>query len=124
MPLGGTPPLLPMWPGVRVTEQNPYPFFPFNPRWREGFSSRDFEAFCALLRLAWVSPRPCYLPAERERLDQVLEALGRGSVSDIVLAQFCAHERTGLLYFPPQLRALERLVDGEDLYALLWDEEL
>jgi hypothetical protein len=38
--------------------------------------------------------------------------------------RFCRHHRTGLLYFPPQLRALERLVNGEDLYALLWDEQL
>jgi len=113
-----------MWPGVRITEQNPYPFFPFNPRWRIGLTNTEFETFCALLRLAWVSPRPCYLPADVTRLNRILNALGRGPVSEPVIAAFQVHQRTGLLYFPPQLRALERLVSGEDLYALLWDERL
>lgn len=124
MPRGGTPPLVPMWPGVRVIEQNPYPFFPFNPCWWEQFSSGDFEVFCLLLRAAWISPRPCFLPAERERLQQLAEANARLPLSDKVLGQFRRHEQSGLLYFPPQLRALRRLVEGEDLYALLWDERL
>ena len=124
LPRGGTPPLMPMWPGIRVTERNPFPFFPFNPRWREGVSSRDFETFCALLRLAWVSPRPCYLPSKVTALNGVLERLGHVPASNAVLSHFRTHSRTGLLFFPPQLRALERLVNGEDLYALLWDEEL
>ncbi len=124
MPRGGTPPLVPMWPGVRVTEQNPFPFFPFDPRWRQGFSKPDLQAFCALLRLAWVSPRPCFLSPDLVCLNQTLERMGHTPASSHVLAQFCRHARTGLLYFPSQLRALERLVGGEDLYALLWDEEL
>ncbi|MGE0405909.1 MAG: hypothetical protein AB7O65_06390 [Candidatus Korobacteraceae bacterium] len=124
MPRGGTPPLVPMWPGVRVTEQNPFPFFPFDPRWRQGFSSLDLQTFCALLRMAWVSPRPCFLSADASVLNHTLHRLGHPSASERVLAQFSRHKQTGLLYFPPQLRALGRLVRGEDLYALLWDEEL
>ena len=121
---GGTPPLVPMWPGVRVVEQNPFPFFPFNPRWRETFTSGDFETFCALLRLAWISPRPCFLPAETSHLLRLLRPYGKSAISRCVLAQFQTHQRTGLLFFPPQLRALQRLAAGEDLYALLWDENL
>jgi hypothetical protein len=126
MPRGGTPPLVPMWPGVRVVERNPYPFFPFNPRWRERLAAADFEVFCVLLKLAWVSPRPCYLSANREALKHLIEPyVRRGhSISDRVLAEFRQHSKTGLLYFPPQLRALQRLVGGEDLYALLWDDKL
>ncbi len=78
----------------------------------------------ALLRLAWISPRPCYLSPKREILNRALELQGPAQPSDAVLAQFRAHEITGLLFFPPQLRALERLANGEDLYALLWEEEL
>jgi hypothetical protein len=113
-----------MWPGVRVTEQNPFPFFPFDPRWREGFSKSDSQTFCALLRMAWISPRPCFLSADLASLNQTLAGMGVPPASSRVLAQFARHPRTGLLYFPSQLRALERLVSGEDLYALLWDEEL
>ena len=78
----------------------------------------------ALLRLAWVSPRPCFLSPDVALLNQTLERMGHAPASSRVLAQFSCHVRTGLLYFPSQLRALERLVSGEDLYALLWDEEL
>jgi hypothetical protein len=34
------------------------------------------------------------------------------------------HPRLEMLHFPPQLRALQRLIAGEDLYSLLWDERL
>jgi hypothetical protein len=114
-----------MWPGVRVVERNPYPFFPFNPRWRERFPAADFEVFCVLLKLAWVSPRPCYLPANREALKQLVEPYVRRGhhISDRVLGEFRRESKTGLLYFPPQLKALQRLVGGEDLYALLWSED-
>ena len=124
MPRGGTPPLVPMWPGLRVIEQNPFPFFPFNPRWRTLFSPQEYDTFCALLRLAWISPRPCFLAPEFHTLARLLEPHSRAPLTDHVLAQFQGHPHTGLLYFPPQLRALQRLVRGEDLYALLWDENL
>lgn len=124
MPRGGTPPLVPMWPGVRIVEQNPYPFFPFNPRWREAFTTAEFEVFCTLLRTAWISPRPCFLPADRDELVQLMEGQLRLPLTERVMSQFERHQRTGLLFFPPQLRALRRLVNGEDLYALLWDERL
>ncbi len=123
MPRGGTPPMVPMWPGARVVERNPFPFFPFNPRWQQRFSREEFEVFCTLLKLAWVSERPGYLPAEREALEELLAGVMPGrQISDAVCAQFKVHERTGLLYFPPQLRALQRLVNGADMYALLWDD--
>ena len=115
-----------MWPGVRVVERNPFPFFPFNPRWRERFHGAEFETFCALLKMAWISPRPCYLPSDREHLNQLLEPYirrGCAPLSERVLTAFARHPRTGLLYFAPQLRALQRLVNGEDLYALLWHDE-
>jgi hypothetical protein len=38
------------------------------------------------------------------------------------MAYFTTHSHTRLLYFPPQMRALERLVDGENMYSLLWDD--
>ncbi len=113
-----------MWPGVCVVEKNPFPFFPFNPRWREQFSAAEFQYFCLLLRLAWVSPRPCLLPADRDQLGRLLETQIRGPIPERVLTRFEVHPRLGMLYFPPQLRALERLIAGEDLYALLWDERL
>jgi len=127
MPQGGTPPLVPMWPQPQVRElnQNPYPFFPFDPHWGEKLPMLEFESFCALLRLAWVSPRPCYLPADTDVLNQLLEPYrlrGGSKVTERVLAHFHTHPKTGLLYFPPQLRALKRLVAGENMYALLWDE--
>ena len=124
MPRGGTPPLVPMWPGVCVVEKNPFPFFPFNPRWREQFSATEFQVFCVLLRLAWVSPRPCFLPADELELARLTESHVRGDISPRVMSYFKFHERLGLLYFPPQLRALQRLIGGEDLYALLWDDRL
>lgn len=124
MPRGGTPPLVPMWPGVCVVEKNPFPFFPFNPRWREQFNAAEFQFFCILLRLAWISPRPCFLPSDNEELHRMMEAHIRGPLPYRVLERFIVHQRLGLRYFPPQLRALERLVAGEDLYALLWDERL
>lgn len=125
MPRGGSPPLVPMWPAARVVERNPFPFFPFNPRWQSQMSREDLEIFCALLKLAWISPRPCYLPAGREALSELLRLANRPTlVSDIVLAQFRAQKGTGFLYFPPQLRSLRRLVSGEDMYSLLWDESL
>ncbi|HWR16805.1 MAG TPA: hypothetical protein VN577_18405 [Terriglobales bacterium] len=125
MPRGGCPPLVPMWPGARVVEKNPYPFFPFNPRWQSEMTREDLETFCALLKLAWVSERPGFLPAQREDLAAMLRELGRpANVTDIVFSQFQAQKGTGFLFFPPQLRALRRLVAGEDMYSLLWDETL
>lgn len=126
MPRGGSPPLVPMWPGARVVERNPFPFFPFNPRWQQSHMTReDLEVFCALLKLAWISDRPGYLPSERESLANLLKDACRPThVSDLVLAQFRRQKDTGLLFFPPQLRALRRLVAGEDMYSLLWDESL
>ncbi len=127
MPQGGTPPLVPMWPQpqARDLNHNPFPFFPFDPHWGDDLPMLEFETFCALLRLAWVSPRPCYLPADMNVLNRLLEPFrvrGGAPVTERVLAYFTVHTRTGLLYFPPQLRALERLVSGENMYALLWDD--
>ena len=113
-----------MWPGVCVVERNPFPFFPFNPRWRHELTGAEFQTFCVLLRLAWVSPRPCMLPAEPEQLLRLTEQHIRGPLPERVMRRFRRHERFGFLYFPPQLRALQRLVNGEDLYSLLWDESL
>ena len=124
MPRGGTPPLVPMWPGVCVVERNPFPFFPFNPRWREDLSSAEVQAFSVLLRLAWISPRPCMLTTDIEELYRLAEPHLRGEIPARVLERFQYAARFGLLVFPPQLRALQRLVSGEDLYALLWDESL
>ncbi len=124
MPRGGTPPLVPMWPGVCVVERNPFPFFPFNPRWRDQFSATEFQFFCVLLRLAWVSPRPCLLPCDHAQLAQLMESHIHGALPQDVLARFQVHPRLQMLYFPPQLRALERLIAGEDLYSLLWDDRL
>lgn len=125
MPRGGCPPLVPMWPGARVIERNPYPFFPFNPRWHANLRREDLEPFCALLKLAWISERPGFLPPDRSQLLTLLNGYHRFcEVSDSVFAQFHSHDRTGLLFFPPQLRALRRLVAGEDMYSLLWDESL
>jgi hypothetical protein len=85
----------------------------------------DLEAFCSLLKLAWVSQRPGFLPPGREGLSRILEQARRPSrISDLVFAQFQPQKGTGLLFFPPQLRALRRLVAGEDMYSLLWDESL
>jgi hypothetical protein len=125
MPQGGTPPLVPMWPQPRLreTNQNPFPFFPFDPHWADGLPMLEFETFCALLRLAWVSPRPCFLPADPASLDGLMEPYRQRGVAPVtarVVSFFTAHPGTGLLYFPPQLRALERLVNGENMYALLW----
>ena len=128
MPKGGTPPLLPMWPQPHIRElnQNPFPFFPFDPQWGDQLPMLELDLFCALLRMAWVSPRPCYLSPDREGLSRILRENrvpgGRAEISDQVMAFFAADSRTGLLYFPPQLRALERLVNGENMYALLWDD--
>jgi hypothetical protein len=47
---------------------------------------------------------------------------GGSTISDQIMAFFALDSRTGLLYFPPQIRALERLVNGENMYALLWDD--
>jgi hypothetical protein len=114
-----------MWPGARVVERNPFPFFPFNPRWQTQMTRDDLEVFCALLKLAWISERPGYLPADRDSLGSLLRGVHRSpSVSDAVLSQFQQQQVTGLLFFPPQLRALGRLVNGEDMYSLLWDESL
>ena len=124
MPRGGTPPLVPMWPGVCVVENNPFPFFPFNPQWRDQFSSAEFQFFCVLLRMAWVSPRPCLLPRDVEQLALLIEPHIRGSIPSRVLGRFEIHPRLEMLHFPPQLRALQRLIAGEDLYSLLWDERL
>ena len=113
-----------MWPGVCVVERNPFPFFPFNPRWREGLSAAEFHAFSILLRLAWISPRPCMIPSDSSELERLMEGHVNGPIPARALNRFQYDERIGFLIFPPQLRALKRLVNGEDLYALLWDEQL
>jgi hypothetical protein len=113
-----------MWPGVCVVERNPFPFFPFNPRWRDEMTANEFQTFCVLLRLAWVSPRPCMLPTDTDVLNRMVQQHLRGPIPTRVLERFRYHERLGFLFFPPQLRALQRLVNGEDLYSLLWDESL
>lgn len=127
MPQGGTPPLVPMWPKpyVRTDNLNPFPFFPFDPHWGDNLPRDEFEVFCALLRLAWVSQRPCFLPASPDALNHMLHPYRTesiGSVNERILAYFTVHPITGLLYFPPQMKSLERLVSGENMYALLWDE--
>jgi hypothetical protein len=127
MSQGGTPPLVPMWPQpqIRDLNQNPYPFFPFDPQWGDELAMLEFETFCALLRLAWASPRPCYLPPDPAVLNRMLEPYrqrGGGPVTKRVLAHFSVHLSTDLLYFPPQLRALERMVSGENIYSLLWNK--
>lgn len=127
MPQGGTPPLVPMWPqaGIRELNQNPFPFFPFDPHWGDELPMLEFETFCALLRLAWVSPRPCYLPSDPSVLNTLLEPCrlrGGAPITNRVLSYFTLHPGTNLLYFPPQMRALQRLVDGENMYALLWGD--
>jgi hypothetical protein len=125
VPRGGCPPLVPVWPGARIIERNPFPFFPFNRRWLADLSRADVEIFCSLLKLAWISDRPGYLPPSRNELAALLrEACRPGEVSDAVLSRFHTQRGTGLLFFPPQLRALRRLVAGEDMYSLLWDESL
>jgi hypothetical protein len=127
MPQGGTPPLVPMWPqsGKRESNMNPFPFFPFDPHWGDGLPMMEYETFCTLLRLAWVSPRPAYLPADPAVLNTMLKPYQMSGtaapVSPRLLAYFTRHPRTGLLYFPPQMRALERLVGGENMYSLLWE---
>jgi hypothetical protein len=114
-----------MWPGARVVERNPFPFFPFNPRWRTQMTRGDLGVFCALLKLAWISERPGFLPADRGCLAMLLKEASRPTdISDNVFDQFEQQKDTGLLFFPPQLRALRRLVAGEDMYSLLWDESL
>lgn len=120
--------MVPMWPQPHIRElnQNPFPFFPFDPHWGDELPMMEFETFCALLRLAWVSPRPCYLPHDPGVLNRMLEPYrlrGGAPVTQRVLTNFIVHPQTGLLYFPPQLRALERLVNGENMYALLWDNQ-
>ncbi|HYH01395.1 MAG TPA: hypothetical protein VD837_19875 [Terriglobales bacterium] len=127
MAQGGTPPLVPMWPQphVRTENLNPFPFFPFNPHWGESLLLLELETFCVLLRLAWVSPRPGFLPSDAQALQRLLQPYsGRdmAPVNDRILAHFTTHPRTGLLYFPPQMKALERLIAGENMYALLWDD--
>lgn len=127
MKKGGTPPLVPMWPHpqVRAVTHNPFPFFPFNPRWGEGLALLEHETFCMLLRLAWVSPRPCFLPSDPEELTSLLRPhmlRGCAALNERILSHFKKHADTGLLYFPPQLNFLARLVNGENMYALLWDE--
>ena len=82
------------------------------------------EVFCSLLKLAWISERPCYLPPDRNTLGIMLHAQCPHPVSEAVLSQFQHQKQTGFLFFPPQLRALRRLVSGEDMYSLLWDESL
>ncbi len=125
MARSGIPPLVPIWAGARVVERNPFPFFPFNPRWQSQMAREDLEVFCNLLKLAWISERPGFLPSAREELVRKLKEANRPChVSDMVFLQFERHENTGLLFFPPQMRALQRLVAGEDMYSLLWDETL
>lgn len=121
----GSPPLVPIWPGVRVVERNPFPFFPFNPRWQQGLEHEDLEAFCSVLKLAWISERPCYLPNDVVAIQQLLRERGTPrNIGEHVMSRFQTQPGTGLLFFPPQLRALRRLIEGEDMYSLLWDESL
>lgn len=121
----GSPPLVPIWPGVRVVERNPFPFFPFNPKWQQGLEREDLDAFCSALKLAWISERPCYLPNDPAAIEQMLRERGTPRVmSERVVSRFQVQTITGLLFFPPQLRALRRLIEGEDMYSLLWDETL
>lgn len=121
----GSPPLVPIWPGVRVVERNPFPFFPFNPRWQQGLEREDLDAFCSALKLAWISERPCYLPNDVEAIERLLREKGTPrKITGCVIGRFETQPRTGLLFFPPQLRALRRLIEGEDMYSLLWDESL
>jgi hypothetical protein len=121
----GSPPLVPIWPGVRVVERNPFPFFPFNPRWQQELERDDLEAFCSALKLAWISERPCYLPNDVEAIEQLLRERGTPrKITGCVISRFETQPGTGLLFFPPQLRALRRLIEGEDMYSLLWDESL
>jgi hypothetical protein len=125
VPRGGCPPLVPIWPGARVIERNPFPFFPLNPKWLTDMSRSDTETFCSLLKLAWTSQRPGYLPPDGQELANLLrEACRPCQVPDLVLQRFHRQKSTGLLFFPPQMRALRRLVAGEDMYSLLWDESL
>jgi len=122
---GGAPPLVPIWPAARVIERNPYPFFPFNPRWQSQMTRAEVEVFCALLKMAWISERPCFLPSDPATLVSLLRQANRPDhITDLVLKQFQHQKHTRLLFFPPQLRALRRLVSGEDMYSLLWDESL
>lgn len=126
MQQGGTPPLVPMWPTPYVKSENlnPYPFFPFDPHWGDNLPQSEFQTFCVLLRLAWVSPRPGFLPADASTLQKLVEksrSAEATALSDRVLAYFTVHPKTGFLYFAPQMKALERLIDGENMYALLWD---
>jgi len=110
---------------VRVVERNPFPFFPFNPRWQQGLEREDLDAFCSALKLAWISERPCYLPNDIEAIEQLLREKGTPrKVTAVVIGRFELQPGTGLLFFPPQLRALRRLIEGEDMYSLLWDESL
>jgi hypothetical protein len=116
-----------MWPqpGIREQNLNPYPFFPFDPHWGDGLPMLEFELFCTLLRLAWVSPRPGYLPADPALLAEMLKpwhASGTVQITPRVMAYFTRNPRTGLMYFPPQMQALKRLVEGENMYSLLWDD--
>jgi hypothetical protein len=64
------------------------------------------------------------LPADINQIHRLVEPHLRGPIPKRVLERFRYHERLGFLFFPPQLRALQRLVSGEDLYSLLWDESL
>lgn len=127
MAQGGTPPLVPMWPQPHVQTENlnPYPFFPFNPHWGKNLPLTEFETFCVLLRLAWVSPRPGFLPSDKHTLELLLDPYRERGISPInerILAYFTIHPATGLMYFAPQMKALERLIAGENMYALLWDD--
>jgi hypothetical protein len=65
------------------------------------------------------------LPADNDALTDLLKpyrADTSDTVSERILASFTVHPRTGLRYFSPQLKALERLVEGENIYSLLWDD--
>lgn len=68
---------MPVWPGARIIERNPFPFFPFNPRWLAELSREDVETFYSLLKLAWVSVRPGYLPGDRDQLSKLLTEVFR-----------------------------------------------
>jgi len=127
MAQSGTPPLVPIWPQphVRGDNLNPFPFFPFNPHWVDGLPEPEFETLCLLLRLAWVSPRPGFLPSDLDELGRLLDPFRErqlAAISARILAYFTVDPSTGLMYFAPQMKALERLVSGENMYSLLWDE--
>ena len=70
-------------------ERNPFPFFPFNPKWQQGLEREDLDAFCSALKLAWISERPCYLPNDAAAIEQMLRERGTPRVmSERAMSRF------------------------------------